>query len=91
MSLLRILTCFVYAKAHILADRWPMDSTLLAGNRSSVGIAMFWSKPQQPKDSWSSTCLPESFLTDDQPLGKATCSVSVRQKPPEASLRLSFG
>jgi hypothetical protein len=47
MSLLRILTCFAYAQAQVLANRWPMNSTLLAGDRSSVGIAMFWSRPQQ--------------------------------------------
>jgi hypothetical protein len=70
-----------------------MNSTLLAGNRSSVGIAMFWSKPQQ--ESWSSTDLPERFWTGEQPLGKAACSVSVRQKTsrsePSPELRLRTG
>src|ERR1700730_4365726 len=42
MPLLRILTCLLgfYAEARILADHQPMDSTLLVGNRSRVGIAM---------------------------------------------------
>jgi hypothetical protein len=29
-----------YAEAHILADRRPLNSTSLVGNRSRVGIAM---------------------------------------------------
>ena len=41
-SLLRILLALLgfYAEAHILADRRPLNSTSLVGNRSRVGIAM---------------------------------------------------
>ncbi len=46
MWLLRILTCFAYARRTSWPDR-PTDSTWLAGNRSFVAIAMFWSMPQQ--------------------------------------------
>src|SRR6266496_5240437 len=46
MWLLRILTCFVYARRTSWPNR-PTDSTWLAGNRSFVAIAMFWSRPQQ--------------------------------------------
>src|SRR6266566_9836871 len=41
MWLLRILTCFAYARRTSWPDR-PTDSTWLAGNRSFVAIATFW-------------------------------------------------
>src|SRR6266516_1518255 len=41
MWLLRILTCFAYARRTSWPNR-PTDSTWLAGNRSFVAIAMFW-------------------------------------------------
>src|ERR1700730_17355043 len=49
MPLLRILTCLLgfYAEAHILADHQPMDSTLLVGIRSRVGIAMIHARSEK--------------------------------------------
>jgi hypothetical protein len=40
------MACFARAtpRRRSWTNRWPMDSTLLAGNRSSVGIAAFWQR-----------------------------------------------